>query len=154
MTSIQHVVGSAAQPQGDGRKIIAHVCNNAGVWGRGFARTLDRFWPQARVAYKAWYKELGYRLALGTTHVIELEDSDVLIANMIARRGVRLLPIQPAAINHAALEKCLTTVANRARYFEASVHLPRLRQWRKVAPIVEQTLVAAGVPVFVYTNHR
>jgi hypothetical protein len=151
LAGIQHVIGSAAQPQSDGCKIIAHVCNDAGVWEwLGFARTLVRSWPQARVAYKTWYRVLGSRLALGTTQIVEVEDADVIIANMIARRGVKVLPVQPAPIDRKALERCLGTVANRAVYFEASVHLPLLGGWRKIAPVIGRTLVAAGVPVMVY----
>jgi O-acetyl-ADP-ribose deacetylase (regulator of RNase III) len=152
MAGIQYIEGSVVQPQGDGNKIIAHHCNSGGTWGFGFARTLSRYWPQAQVAYKAWYKELGYRLALGTTQLIELENSDVFIANMITRPGSRLLPIQVAPINHSALEQCLRTVANRAHYFSASVHLQQERPWQKIEAIVEQTLVAGAVPVYVYTK--
>jgi O-acetyl-ADP-ribose deacetylase (regulator of RNase III) len=152
MADIQYIEGSVVHPQGDGNKIIAHHCNSGGVWGFGFARTLNRHWPQAQVAYKAWFKELGYRLALGTTQLIELENSDVFIANMITRPGSRLLPVQVAPINHNALEKCLRTVANRARYFDASVHLQQVQPWRKIEAIVEQTILTGAVSVYVYTK--
>ena len=149
--SLRYVNGDATQPQGDGRKIIAHVCNDAGVWPWvGFAAHMAARWPQARNAYKMWYKVLGNRLALGTTQLVELENSDVLLANMIAQPGVRLLPIQPAPINYEALEQCLHTVANRAAYFGASVHMPRLNDWTRVEPIVQTALLAAGVDVIVY----
>ncbi|MCZ7542069.1 MAG: Appr-1-p processing protein [Anaerolineae bacterium] len=129
------------------------VCNDAGVWPWvGFAGEIDKAWPQAKRAYRQWYRVLGNYLALGTTQLIELEDSDVFIANMIAQRGVKLLPIQPGAVNHGALEQCLNTVANRARYFNASVHLPRLNGWEKVAPIISRTLLAAGIDVTVYES--
>ncbi|MBN1286174.1 MAG: Appr-1-p processing protein [Anaerolineae bacterium] len=151
MSGIRYVTGSAAQPQGEGYKIIAHVCNSSGTWEPfGFARTLNRRWPRAQIAYKAWYKELGYRLALGTTQIVERRGEDIIIANMIARPGIKWLPVQPQPIDYRALEQCLQTVANRARYFAASVHLPRLDDWRKVERLVERTLVAGGALVFVY----
>ncbi len=151
--SIQYLTGSATRPQGDGQKIVAVVCNDAGVWPwGGFAAKLVKTWPQAKIAYRQWYKTLGNYLALGTTQLIELEKSDVFIANMIAQRGVKLLPFLPGPIDAGALEQCLNTVANRAIYFKASVHLPRLHDWDKVEPIVERTLVAAGVNVIVYNG--
>lgn len=154
MSKIQHIVGNAAQPQGNGNKIIAHVCNNSGTWEQfGFARQLNHYWPRARIAYKAWFKELGYRLALGTTQLVERRGETIYIANMIARPGIKWLPVQPQSINYDALARCLQTVANRANYFEASVHLPRLGDWQKIESLVEQTLVASRVPVFVYSQN-
>jgi hypothetical protein len=34
--SINFIVGDATTPIGDGLKIIVHVCNDIGGWGRGF----------------------------------------------------------------------------------------------------------------------
>lgn len=153
MARIQYVRGDATHPQGEGQKIIAVVCNDAGTWPRvGFPARLNKVWPQARNAYKMWYRVLGNTLALGTTQLIELEHSDVFIANMIAQRGIPGLPIQLAPIDYGALEKCLNTVANRAVYFRGSVHMPRLEDWSKIEPVVARTLVNAGVEVVVYSN--
>ncbi len=151
MTSIQYLTGNAARPQGEGKKIIAHVCNNAGVWSGSFARVLGRAWPRARVAYKAWHKDTGYRLVLGTLQLVERRDSDVMIANMIAQRGIRFSPIQPLPIDYAALERCLTALTGRAHYFEASVHMPRFGHRARVEALLNQTLLADGVPVLIYT---
>ncbi len=51
---ISYVVGDATALQGEGPKIIAHVCNDAGGWGKGFVLPLARRWPQTRTAYKTW----------------------------------------------------------------------------------------------------
>lgn len=37
MTTIEHLQGDATRrPVGPGPKIIAHICNDVGGWGRGF----------------------------------------------------------------------------------------------------------------------
>jgi len=33
---ITYLVGDATQPQGEGVKVIAHICNDIGAWGAGF----------------------------------------------------------------------------------------------------------------------
>lgn len=44
MPSIAYRVGDATQPVGDGPKILVHVCNDIGAWGRGFVVALSRRW--------------------------------------------------------------------------------------------------------------
>ena len=36
MTAIQYLTGDATAPTASGNKIIAHVCNDIGGWGKGF----------------------------------------------------------------------------------------------------------------------
>ena len=36
MTEITYLQGDATQPQASGIKIIVHVCNDLGGWGKGF----------------------------------------------------------------------------------------------------------------------
>ena len=45
MLNINYVIGDATQPIGDGAKIIVHVCNDIGGWGRGFVLALTKKWP-------------------------------------------------------------------------------------------------------------
>ena len=42
MTSIQYLTGDATAPQSQGNKIICHVCNDIGGWGKGFVLACDR----------------------------------------------------------------------------------------------------------------
>jgi len=43
---IAYVMGDATAPKADGPKIIVHVCNDVGAWGRGFVVALSRRWPE------------------------------------------------------------------------------------------------------------
>jgi len=37
-TGISYIKGDATAPQGKGVKVIAHLCNDLGGWGKGFVR--------------------------------------------------------------------------------------------------------------------
>lgn len=42
---IQYRVGDATAPVADGNKIICHLCNDIGAWGKGFVMALlNRIW--------------------------------------------------------------------------------------------------------------
>ena len=40
--SITYLIGDATEPVGAGRKIIAHICNDRGIWGGGFTGALSK----------------------------------------------------------------------------------------------------------------
>jgi len=52
---ISYVVGDVTQPQGEGLKIVAHVCNDANGFGAGVAGAIARRWPEVKGAYHAWH---------------------------------------------------------------------------------------------------
>ena len=55
---IIYVRGDATLPQGKGVKIVAHVCNTIGGWGKGFVRAVSaRFGREPEKAYRLWYKK-------------------------------------------------------------------------------------------------
>ncbi|MGW4499908.1 hypothetical protein ACWENR_15015 [Micromonospora sp. NPDC004336] len=46
VTPLRIIKGDATSPQAKGPKVIAHVCNDAGGWGKGFVLAVSRRWPQ------------------------------------------------------------------------------------------------------------
>ena len=46
MNRINYVIGDATAPQGEGNKIICHICNDVGGWGAGFVMALSKKWKQ------------------------------------------------------------------------------------------------------------
>jgi hypothetical protein len=48
---INYITGDATPPQGEGVKIIAHVCNDVEGWGRGFVLVVSKRWPQSEREY-------------------------------------------------------------------------------------------------------
>lgn len=49
---INYVTGDATKPQGDGIKIIAHICNNRKGWGKGFVLAISRRWAEPERIYR------------------------------------------------------------------------------------------------------
>ncbi|MEX3101111.1 MULTISPECIES: Appr-1-p processing protein [unclassified Streptomyces] len=56
MPEITYTRGDATTPSVKGVKVIAHVCNDSGGWGKGFVLSLSRRWPQPEAAYRAWHR--------------------------------------------------------------------------------------------------
>ncbi|GGV82427.1 hypothetical protein GCM10010294_57570 [Streptomyces griseoloalbus] len=55
MPGITYVRGDATVPSVKGVKIVAHVRNDLGGWGKGFVLALSRRWPEPEAAYRAWH---------------------------------------------------------------------------------------------------
>ena len=48
--------GDATSPIGDGKKIIPHVCNDIGGWGKGFVLALSKKWPEPEEYYRKFFR--------------------------------------------------------------------------------------------------
>jgi hypothetical protein len=65
--------GDATSPQAAGPKIITHVCNDRGGWGKGFVLALSRRWPEPERDYRAWHRgRSGNDFALGAVRLIRV----------------------------------------------------------------------------------
>lgn len=53
---IRYVDGDATRPQGKGKKIIAHGCNDIGGWGSGFVVAVSKRFELPEVAYREWHR--------------------------------------------------------------------------------------------------
>jgi O-acetyl-ADP-ribose deacetylase (regulator of RNase III) len=153
--TITYLEGDATVPQAKGNKIIAHVCNDAGGWGRGFVLAISRRWPEPESEYRRWHRERAHNdFGLGAVQLVKVK-GDTWVANMIGQHGVRGRS-NPRPIRYEALETCLRRVAEEAVELDASIHMPRIGcglaggTWSEVEPIVTSSLVEAGIEVFVY----
>ena len=160
MNEITYVTGDATRPQGDGNMLIAHICNNIGAWGSGFVVALSRRSTLPEQAYRLWHTEqpdyyepfdLGNIQLAGFTH------SHVLVANMIAQRGIRHSASAPPAVDYVALRGCLNKLGEKANAWGASVHMPRIGcglgggEWSIVEEAILESLTDIyGVSVTVY----
>jgi len=146
---ITYVEGDATQPIGDGTKIICHICNNIGGWGAGFVVALSRRWDEPETAYRSLDE-----YPQGMVQYVEVED-DIWVANMIAQQGVRSR-MNPKPVNYNSVKEALTDVASEAIIMDASVHMPRIGcglaggNWGQIERIIQNTLVTAGIQVYVY----
>jgi O-acetyl-ADP-ribose deacetylase (regulator of RNase III) len=153
--NISCVIGDATQPIGPGPKIIVHVCNDIGGWGRGFVVAISKRWPEPEQSYRAWHRgEIESAFALGEVQFVKVDD-DLWVANLIGQRDVRPLGDLPP-VRYDAIRKGLRRVAEEARRLKASIHMPRIGsglaggKWEEVSKIVEEELSSSGVSVTVY----
>src|SRR5688500_13345662 len=52
---IKYIKGDATRPARPGNKIIVHVCNDIGGWGRGFVMALSARWKEPEQSYRQWF---------------------------------------------------------------------------------------------------
>jgi hypothetical protein len=152
---ITFLVGDALRPRGEGRKIVAHVVNDATPnWGgHGFATALRKARPEAQKDFQLWGSSRG-ALKLGNVRIFAIEPQ-LSIASLVAQRGYGSAS-GVRRLRYAALEQSLDQVATYALSQGASVHMPRLGSgqggaaWPIVQEIVSKTLSSKGVAVYVY----
>lgn len=154
MSQINYTQGDATSPGGKGNKIIVHICNDIGGWGRGFVLALSNKWKAPEQQYRAWYKS-DVDFVPGEVQFVQVEP-DVWVANLIGQHKIRKDEKGNPPIRYRAVEQGLQTIAHKAAELEASVHMPRIGcglaggKWEKIEPLIEKTLLVSAVPVTVY----
>ncbi|MCZ9351071.1 macro domain-containing protein [Streptomyces mutabilis] len=157
MSEIRYVRGDATVPSAKGVKVIAHVCNDLGGWGKGFVLALSRRWPQPEAAYRAWHRDRASNdFGLGAVQFVQVEPY-VWVANMIGQRGTRT-GSKGVPVCYEAIDTALGRLADKAAELDASVHMPRIGcglaggKWSRVEPLITERLARRGVPVTVYDH--
>ncbi|MEU3952113.1 macro domain-containing protein [Streptomyces achromogenes] len=157
MSEITYVRGDATVPSVKGVKVIAHVCNDIGGWGKGFVLALSRRWPEPEAAYRAWHRDRAHNdFGLGAVQLVRVEPS-VWVANMVGQRGVKR-GSKGVPVRYEAIDTALTRLADEAIRLGASVHMPRIGcglaggKWSRVEPLVAGRLAARGIAVTVYDH--
>lgn len=156
MSSITYIKGDATDPQAKGPKIIAHICNNMGGWGKGFVVAISKRWKEPEADYRDWYKN-GPDFELGNVRYVKVR-KDIIVANMIAQQGMKTGSKGPP-IRYEALRKCLIDVHKIAKEHNASVHAPRIGtglaggSWGVIGPMIEE-IFNDDVRVFVYDYQK
>src|SRR5690606_39335667 len=86
--TIHYVKGDATQPLTQGNKVIVHVCNDVGGWGKGFVLALSKHWPEPEAHYREWYAGRGGNdFALGAVQLVRVAP-EVWVANLIGQEGL------------------------------------------------------------------
>jgi O-acetyl-ADP-ribose deacetylase (regulator of RNase III) len=152
---IEYVTGDATNPRGTGPRIIVHVCNDVGGWGRGFVVALSRKWPEPERRYRAWHRGSDPTpFALGQVQFVEV-DEQLWVANLIGQHDVRSHGGVPP-IRYEAVREGLQHVAAFAQETGATVHMPRIGaglaggKWDIISSIIESELTTNSIPVMVY----
>ena len=155
MKTIQYIKGDATVPQAKGMKIIAHICNDIGGWGKGFVLAVSKRWEAPEKEYRNWHRfRSKNNFALGEIQIIQVEEY-IYVANMIGQKGIKT-GSNGVPVRYEAIEKCLETLSNEALSLNASIHMPRIGcglaggKWTEIEPIIERTLLNKNVEVFIY----
>lgn len=152
MAEITYVKGNAVYPQGEGNKIIVHVCNNIGAWGAGFVLAISKRWSEPEREYRSMSST---KRKLGNVQFVPVE-TDIVVANMIGQENIKANDYGVPPVRYAAIKICLERVLSLAKSMNASIHMPRIGcglaggQWE----IMEQVIIAASknfdAKIFVY----
>ncbi|MFI2369288.1 macro domain-containing protein [Streptomyces sp. NPDC018833] len=157
MSEIRYVRGDATAPHGKGVKLIAHVCNDLGGWGKGFVLALSRRWPEPEAAFRRWHRDRAKNdFGLGAVQFVQVGPY-VWVANMVGQRGIRT-GSKGVPVRYEAIGTALAAVADKALELGASVHLPRIGcglaggRWSRIEPLIAERLTARGIDVTVYDH--
>ena len=139
---------------GAGNKIIVHICNDIGGWGKGFVMAVSKRWPEPEKNYRLWY-ESKRNFQLGEVQFVKV-DEHTWVANLIGQRDTRKQADGTPPIRYEAVQKGLEKVAAFAVQQHASIHMPRIGcglaggTWDKMEPIINSTLTNQNIKVTVY----
>lgn len=123
-TQITYMKGDATQPIGVGNKIIVHICNDVGGWGKGFVLAISKRWTEPETRYRRWYREqTGF--ALGEVQFVQVEEN-LWVANLIGQHKMNKDEHGAPPIRYEAVRQGLEKIAAFAKEKEASIHMPRI----------------------------
>lgn len=150
---VKIVVGDATKPIGEGNKIIAHVCNDIGAWGKGFVLAVNKLSQRPKNLYKFAIEK--HQIKLGDIQLVLIpEDPSIYVANMVAQHGIVKDEEGEPPIRYDSLRECLKQVYSEAKQRNATVHMPRIGcglaggEWNVVEKIILEEL--KDVQVYVY----
>ena len=156
MAGITYLAGDATSPQAKGTKVIAHICNDRGGWGKGFVLAISRRWPGPEAAYRRWHRDRSSNdFELGAVQLVQVA-RDIWVANMVGQHGIRAGRSSGPPIRYDAVRQCLRHLAARAVHHGATVHMPRIGtglaggRWDRIEPLITGELTDHGIPVTIY----
>lgn len=153
-TAINYIKGDATAPQQDGNKIIVHVCNDVGGWGKGFVVAISNRWKEPEKQYREWFKSQDH-FQLGEVRFVRVEN-DLWVANIIGQHKINKDEHGNPPVRYDAIQQGLEKTAEFAQEIGASVHMPRIGcglaggKWDQMEPLIEESLSSQGIAVTVY----
>lgn len=165
LSRIQYNVGSALEFIDDTPTVVMHVCNDVGIWGRGFVTAVSALDKGPEVSYRNWHhtskdvseaSQPSQPFELGEVQFVPIGGPHV-IANMIAQHGVRWYNNQPP-LRIDALRVTVCKVLDMAVEKKMRVQCPRIGcalgggSWRRVeAMLTEELHTRKDLQIHVYT---
>lgn len=140
----------------DVNRIICHVVNNKGGFGKGFAFELGNKYPLVKRKYKEWYGlSLLYgdaKFKLGSIQTININEN-LWVINMLCQDGYATR-VKPCVLDYIALEICLNQVKefNKRKGFE--IWMPKIGsgysggEWSKIESIINKVLQDENITIY------
>ena len=155
MCKINYIKGDATCPREKGIKIIGHICNDIGAWGKGFVLALSKRWSEPEEDFRKWHRERAKNdFMLGSIKIVKVKEY-IYVANMVGQHGIKK-GSKGEPIRYDAVEKCLEHLADEAKKLNASVHMPRIGcglaggKWEQVEALILKTLIQQKIKTYVY----
>ena len=154
MEKITYKIGDATNPISDGNKIIVHVCNDIGGWGKGLVVAISKRWKMPEQKFRECFKSKD-NFNLGQVQFVQVED-DLWVANLIGQHKINKDEFGNAPIRYDAILLGLEKVGDFAHEMKATIHMPRIGcglaggEWSKIEPLIEKTLLSKEIQTFVY----
>lgn len=151
---IKYVKGDATAPEEIGNKIIVHICNDIGGWGKGFVLAISKRWVEPEKQYREWYK-FKDKFALGEVQFVQVEN-DIWVANVIGQHKISKDEHGNPPIRYDAIAEGLKKVGDFAEEIQASIHMPRIGcglaggTWDNIEPLIDENLSSKQIAVTVY----
>lgn len=161
---IDYRTGDATRPHGHGRRLIVHVNNDRGGWGRGFAVALSRRWAAPEARYRQWHRS-GRATCPITGRQAPFELGEILpvvvepglaVVNLVGQHDTVPGPDGSPPVRYQAIRQGLVRVRELAEATGASVHAPRFGaglaggDWSRIEALICDELVDHGIDVVVY----
>lgn len=162
---LKYVTGDATLTRGGGHRLLVHIVNDVGAWGKGFVLAISKRWKKPEEQYRVWYRSQSdgrVKFALGEIQVVDVQ-SDLGVVNMIAQHDLMTKNETPP-LRLDALRSCLQKVAKEAKDRNSSVHCPRMgaglasgvskgydqNTWSQIEAVIKDELINKGINVTVY----
>jgi hypothetical protein len=173
---IIYLTGDATRPQyGSGDRLIPHICNMEGKWGRGFVVSLSQRWKTPEACYREWHRtgndSIGGKFHLGRIQPVKVENR-TFVVNMLAQKFIgRPGPYDAQneiPLSYDALALCLSKVRAYAKEKHdlesmpnnhVTIHAPKFGSglaggdWTKIERLINGT-IAKEFSVYIYTPEK
>ena len=141
--------------------IIPHVCNNANLFGAGFAAAIASQYP----VVKENFHLLGNKAQLGHVQFVSTRTDkhyrrNLIVANMIAQNKTISKTTNPRPLNYEALVNCMVSVRSlvnklsSTEHEKVEIHCPKFGcglaggDWSFISDLIAD--IWSGMDVFVY----
>lgn len=122
MNRLKIIKGDATKPNVE-PCVIAHICNNRGIWSKGFVNSLTQtFGYLPKEQYRIWFQKfaLTRKIPLGSVQFVNISEN-IKIANMVCQEGlISFEGVKP--IRYEAVEEALKIVMKNHN----EIHMPKI----------------------------